>query len=130
MAEKPGTVILELRVDSTEFQRQLQIAMDLGAEFQRLMYQIRRSAGVLEAAPLLKFRYTNWRGDEHTYVIDVEQLKVGLYRRSSTEVGPSWLLHGYVVTRDGDPRPDMGSNRRRTFLLSGIKDIEEVARSR
>jgi len=77
----------------------------------------------------LKFRYVNWRGDDHEYVIEVEAVAFGKY--DSAGAGPTvhtgnWVIHGAVLTRDGDTRPDLGNNRRRTFLISKIRNPEEV----
>jgi hypothetical protein len=74
---------------------------------------------------LLKFRYTNWRGEDHEYVIEP---RLG-DRAAITHREGHWCLSGMVVTRDGDPRPDMDPTRRRTFVLVGIRDLEEVPRS-
>lgn len=76
----------------------------------------------------IKFTYVNWRGDEHEYVIKLESLEYGHYGEhgSTGSVGEmNWVLHGHVVTRDGDPRPDMGT-RRRTFLLNKIQDPRDA----
>lgn len=75
---------------------------------------------------LLKFRYVNWRGDDHEYVIEpkLDDRAAISYRDGH------WCLSGMVVTRDGDPRPGMGPTRRRTFEIAKMRDIEEVERSR
>jgi hypothetical protein len=67
--------------------------------------------------PRLKFRYVNWRGDEHVYIIEPEE-KLSVTRGKL-------MLSGQVVTRDGDERKDMG-NRRRSFELTGLRDVEEM----
>lgn len=74
---------------------------------------------------LLKFRYVNWRGRRHEYV--VEPIGIELFERQGA--GTHWTLHANVVTRDGDPRPEMGPTRRRSFMMTGIRDLEEVRRS-
>jgi hypothetical protein len=76
---------------------------------------------------VIKFRYTNWRGVEHIYVIQPESIEFGPYDNDGRKEGglKHWVLHGNVVTRDGDPRPEMNP-RRRTFLLVDIFDMEEV----
>lgn len=74
----------------------------------------------------LKFRYTNWRGEEHTYVVRLESLEIGPYgdagRRENNE--PTWVLHGHVLYRDGEWR-----GGRRTFILDKIKteDVEVLS---
>ncbi len=85
----------------------------------------------IELGVLLSFTYTNWRGQEHRYVIEPEgKIEFGPYDQGGMHPGqePSaWVMHGKVVTRDGDPRPEMGT-RRRTFLMAEMRDIEGVAR--
>jgi hypothetical protein len=70
----------------------------------------------------IEFRYVNWRDRVHTYVIDVESIEFGPYERGGMKSGARavWVLSGHVVTRDGDRRPEMGDNRRRTFIMSDI----------
>lgn len=79
----------------------------------------------------LKFRYNNWRGDDHEYVIDVESVEFGPYDKGGGTPRPreqwAWVIHGDVVSRDGDTRPDMGPTRRRTFLITDIEELERVA---
>lgn len=73
----------------------------------------------------IKFEYTNWRGDWHIYVVEPESIEFGPYDASgkhSREDDVQWVLHGELITRDGDTRPDMGV-RRRTFILSEIKPV-------
>jgi hypothetical protein len=67
----------------------------------------------------LKFRYRNWRGVEHEYVIEPESVTFGTPDHR-------WYLNGEVVTRDGDPRPEMGPTRRRSFHLAELCDVEEL----
>lgn len=83
------------------------------------------------AHPMLRFRYKNWKGNDHEYVIDPEKIEYGRYSAQGAAIDDetNWVLHGFVVTRDGDLRPDMGPTRRRTFLLCQIRDLEEVERS-
>ena len=77
----------------------------------------------------LKFKYVNWRGDDHEYVIEVEAVAYGKYDSAGADRGnpENWVIHGMVITRDGSSRPDMGPTRRRTFLLNKIRNPEEVA---
>lgn len=73
--------------------------------------------------PHWRFRYTNWKGSDYEYRIVVEGIEFGPYDASgATSNEPGWALHGWVITRDGDARPEMGT-RRRTFLLNGIRDL-------
>lgn len=77
---------------------------------------------------LLEFDYNNWRGDDHSYVIKVESIEFGPYDKGGGTPRPrdqwSWVVHGDVITRDGEERSDMGPTRRRTFLLSDIKNVK------
>jgi len=70
----------------------------------------------------LKFRYKNWRGVDHEYVVELTGAGVGVddYNRDRP------VVHAEVVTRDGDRRPEIGQNRRRTFVISEMRDMEEV----
>lgn len=71
---------------------------------------------------VLRFRYTNWRGAAHTYAIVPEGTS---YEKLATTGDSRWMLHGHVITRDGDPRQEMGSNRRRSFAIAGMTEISE-----
>lgn len=74
----------------------------------------------------LHFHYVNWRGDPHDYVVLVEGIAYGRYNASGVDdTVKNWVLHGVVVSRDGDIRPEMGDSRRRTFLLSKIEQLKE-----
>jgi hypothetical protein len=71
---------------------------------------------------MLRFEYTNWHGDTHTYVIDPRSgHKPGLHVHEG-----EWCISGWVVSRDGDPRPEMGDNRRRTFKLAEMRNVENA----
>jgi hypothetical protein len=72
---------------------------------------------------LVKFRYQNWHGDTHWYVVKPESIEFGVPGDPHSGNEREWLFHGETVTRDGDTRPDMGA-RRRTFLLYGIERLE------
>lgn len=77
----------------------------------------------------LEFVYTNHDGIDYAYVIEPES--IGFIPESSVRVDAGhWVLHGQVVTRAGDPRPEMGSNRRRTFVLINMRHTREVERSK
>ncbi len=76
----------------------------------------------------VQFRYTNWRGDEYEYVVEVESFQFGRFQKSGIGREPDprvWVLHGQVITRDGNERPEMNP-RRRTFLLDDVKDLEVI----
>lgn len=91
------------------------------------------------APPLkLKFDYTNWRGEDHTYVVVVEKVEHGPFQPEGIDNRPDaekrWALHGNVVTRDGSPRQsaeakergEAASDVRRTFILADIRSPEWV----
>lgn len=77
----------------------------------------------------VEFDYVNWKGVLHHYVVTVESFEFGPYDRGGGTPRPrdqwQWVMHGEVITRDDDSRPDMGPTRRRTFILSEIKNIEK-----
>lgn len=75
----------------------------------------------------LAFDYVNWRNEHHRYVVEVEDLEfveIGehghKFADADTTVRWQWALNTRVITRDGDPRPEMGPTRRRTFLFDKI----------
>lgn len=82
---------------------------------------------------LLRFRYKNWKGQEYEYVIApdrnpgtrLQYLSPGVPDRDYDAL-PTWHLSGSIVTRDGDPRVEMGPTRRRSFILTRMQNIEEV----
>jgi hypothetical protein len=72
---------------------------------------------------LIEFEYMNWRDNLHTYVVQPEGVAIGTYDpggHSSDPADSTFVLHGTVVTRDADTRPEMGDNRRRTFIIQKI----------
>lgn len=80
---------------------------------------------------IVRFTYTNHKSCDHVYEIDVESFQYGPFvkdgiDRSENPVS-AWVMHGHVVTRDGDARPEMGGNRRRTFLLDGVRDLSVIS---
>lgn len=83
---------------------------------------------------LLKFIYVNWSGEEHEYVIEPESLEYKdihyIHPKTGEYHGEHHVIHGMVVTRDGDPRPEMGDNRRRSFIVAKMQVIREVDSSK
>lgn len=84
---------------------------------------------------LIQFEYENWRGEQHEYVIEPESVVLGLYDAGGShrdspnrEDNLQLVLHGMIVTRDGDTRPHLGS-RRRTFLIRKMRAIRVLERS-
>jgi hypothetical protein len=61
---------------------------------------------------LLRFGYTNHRGDWHTYLVRPVEL---------TRPDAWWCLDADVIERDGRPRPG-----RRTFHIAGLREVEDV----
>lgn len=72
----------------------------------------------------LKFKYTNWRGDEHIYVILVTDAETSPDLADPGR-SPIPFLNGNVITRDDDPRNDM-DHRRRSFRIVKMRELEEV----
>lgn len=73
----------------------------------------------------ITFQYVNWRGVNCKYVVEPESVEYGHYGDfgSTGSIGEqNWVMHGFVVTRNDDPRKDMGT-RRRTFLLAKMKNV-------
>lgn len=82
----------------------------------------------VEGGPIyIKFCYKNWRGNYHEYVIEPKTVEFGYYHGdvNGDDEGPMWLLHGELLTRDGDERTDMG-DRRRSFIVGKIDELERV----
>lgn len=86
---------------------------------------------------ILKFRYVNWRGVDHEYVVNfghpdtdctLELTEMGDPENEGqdTERSVHLLLSGCVISRDDDPRPDMDHVRRRSFIVSRMRNIEPV----
>jgi hypothetical protein len=75
------------------------------------------------------FRYVNWRGEDHLYLVTPESVAYGVYDGNGQPTGHircyRWVLHANVRQRDGDPRLEMGPTRRRTFLLEKIKIVDD-----
>jgi hypothetical protein len=69
--------------------------------------------------PTWKFTYTNWRDEEHTYVVQVEGIEYTA--RGDDSETPRWMLHGVNTWRDGVPRKE-----RRSFELLKIEDVEDM----
>jgi hypothetical protein len=80
---------------------------------------------------LLRFRYVNWKGVDYEYVVDPEGFQFGPFEKGGINSLPDaehvWVMHGHVVTRNGDPREDL-QTRRRTFILADMRGIGEVPR--
>lgn len=87
----------------------------------KLFFDEPRSYTIPPTDQILTFRYVNWHGHAHDYVIQVESLEWALVDNSDyANIRWQWIIHGSTITRDGDTRPEMGPTRRRSFLLDKI----------
>lgn len=79
---------------------------------------------------VVRFQYLNWRGIDHEYLIVVEGFEIVRkhphYPDAASEAPPRVVMHGHVVMRDGDPRRNMGHTRRRTFVVTGLRNLEVI----
>ena len=72
---------------------------------------------------LLKFRYKNWRGDDHEYVIKIDKDAPMKYSNGGNGVNSGWQISGDCIERDGALRE---GTPRRSFRLLDMRDVEEV----
>lgn len=72
----------------------------------------------------LKFTYVNWKGKEYEYVVEVEGFTFSDYPPG--EPPKRWQMHGILITRDGDPRKELPDHPRRSFLVTKMRNMEEV----
>lgn len=72
---------------------------------------------------LLAFDYTNWRGDDHYYIVEPESIGVGQH---IAEDEGKVVLNAFIVARDGDIRKEMGKVRRRTFVVEKLRNLVEI----
>ena len=68
---------------------------------------------------LMRFEYTNWRGEDHEYVVRPESLDCVNYMHGKDKELMVWVMHAWVITRDKESRPG-----RRTFILNGLRNVE------
>jgi hypothetical protein len=84
----------------------------------------------IQAASLqvVRFRYVNWRNEDHLYEVDVESFQFGPYAKGGFDPGAPhvWVMNAHVVKRDDTIRVNPGGTRR-TFLVSDIRDLEIVS---
>jgi len=71
---------------------------------------------------LLAFDYTNWRGDDHYYIVQPQSIGLGKAEEDKGEL----VLNAFLVTRDGDLRLELGNIRRRSFIVNKIRNLKEV----
>lgn len=93
---------------------------------ERLIQSLERAAGVADAlaiSGLTRFDYVNWHGDPHHYVVN---FSAGQAPGPTLHEGRLCLV-GQLVSRDGDPRPEMGATRRRPFVAELMENVEAVA---
>lgn len=75
---------------------------------------------------LIQFKYRNWRGQEHTYLVLPTTLRYSLNpmpQESPLEQEWHWYLNAEVIQRDGEDRSGA-----RSFIIQNMQDVEEVAR--
>lgn len=73
----------------------------------------------------LRFKYTNWRGHEHDYLVEPQTLVyqwVEVADSTTVPSEPHWIVNARMISRDGEPRR-VGT---RSFILANMRDIEEV----
>ena len=82
----------------------------------------------IRAGQIVLFRYRNWHGHDHLYVVRVESIEYQPKEKAFT-------LSGRCLLRDGARRlePDsVGGGKhspRRTFEITGLRDFEVVLES-
>lgn len=69
----------------------------------------------------LQFEYTNWRGEEHLYVIDPEE-RLQFFAPIDATV-ETWFLSGTVQMMDGHDRE---GHPRRSFELAKIRYLRHI----
>lgn len=71
----------------------------------------------------LRFTYTNWKGEKHVYVVEPYSFQwTTVMVKVAVEASEfHWVINAKCLTRDGEVR-----KVRRTFILSQMKDVEEV----
>lgn len=96
----------------------------------RTFFNYRRKLATREPEPMLvKFVYINWHDHQHTYVILPESIEFGHPGDATGPDEQEWMFHGELVTRDGDPRPQMGPTRRRSFRVRDMLNVHTLERS-
>lgn len=70
---------------------------------------------------LLLFKYKNWHGDDHEYLVIPDDISVGVTDYDRGEL----VLNAIFLNRDGDVREDV-IERRRTFVVKDISELRKV----
>ena len=74
-------------------------------------------------ANYLVFRYTNWRDEEHQYIVEPEGIGVGISQHDHGEL----VLHAHVIARASQYASRIELDiRRRTFIVNKIHDLQEI----
>jgi hypothetical protein len=75
---------------------------------------------------LLKFKYVNWRGEDHEYLLKPEPESLTVHANKQSH----WTISGRVIERDGKPHPHSDGivRVRRTFELHKIRNLQEIER--
>lgn len=72
----------------------------------------------------LQFRYTNWRGEEHLYLVEPQAIS---FVKAASDDGPAWYLHALCLQRDGESRRGHADQfPRRSFKLKDLESVNEV----
>lgn len=83
---------------------------------------------LIRTGTVILFFYMNRHGKRHNYEVLVESIEFGAYSKDlGADCIPSqevWVLHGWVISRDGSIYSEMDPNRRRTFLLNSVEDLK------
>lgn len=71
----------------------------------------------------LRFNYTNWRGEDHEYLVEPEtiQFMTSVPAREDADDEPHWVLNAGVIARDGKSREG-----RRSFILAHLREVQEI----
>lgn len=74
----------------------------------------------------VEFTYCNWKGRNGHYVVQLEPGSLKFEPIAHLDGEEHWTISGDIITRDGDPRPEMGPTRRRTFIIDRISSTIKV----
>lgn len=74
-----------------------------------------RKFKMTESSKKLRFRYVNWKNDEHEYLVTPEDIVFGDYPPGEHEF--HWFMNALVHEKDGSRR---SKPLRRSFLLSKL----------
>lgn len=86
-----------------------------------------RGRTIVGQGATIEFTYKNWHDTTHEYVIDVECFEwMGMEGHQPNSMAPeTMVLHGSLITRDGDEREGM-LTRRRSFRVDSLMEVRRV----